>query len=51
MKNAQSKSRLIVETSMSVWDKVKQRLGTDGGRGAGQTLDPEAAFAEDHYTR
>ncbi|KAK3746418.1 hypothetical protein QZH41_012767, partial [Actinostola sp. cb2023] len=47
-KNAQSKSRLIAEISMSVWDKVKKRLGTEG---SGQPLDPEAAFAEDHYTR
>lgn len=36
---------------MSVWDKVKKRLGTDGGRAPGQSVDAEAAFAEDHYTR
>jgi hypothetical protein len=36
---------------MSVWDKVKRRLGTVNGTGSGLPLNPEAAFAEDHYTR
>lgn len=42
---------VIATLSMSVWDKVKKRLGTDGRGRTNDGLDPEAAFAEDHYTR
>ncbi|XP_048576936.1 protein FAN isoform X2 [Nematostella vectensis] len=36
---------------MSIWDKVKRRLGTDTHAGFIPAVNPEAVFAEDHYTR